>query len=175
MRYKFGAFILDDQSQRLYYDDEPVLALQPLTYRVLESLIKRANHPVSKEELSELWPPHITPTEAAIYTCIRDARRAIGDNGRPPHDQYIQTAQRYGWRFTADVQQVIQPAPPIKTVVDRQRIRIQIENMRGRLIRVSTIAVTLATTSWLVHDECELLCTTGAMERISENMYRHRC
>ena len=107
MQLAFGPYRLDAASQRLWRDAE----LVPLTrkaFGVLQCLIERRGGLVAKEEiLARVWPDTVVG-EAVLKVCVREIRRALGDDAQQP--RFIATAHRRGYRFIAPVTQDATPA-----------------------------------------------------------------
>src|SRR5262245_30641618 len=73
------------------------LQLAPRTFAVLRHLVDGAGRLVTKDELlSAVWRGAIV-SDAALASCIRDLRSALGDSSRAP--RYIETVHRRGFRF----------------------------------------------------------------------------
>src|SRR5687768_17245790 len=97
----FGSFQLDPADARLLRDGRPV-PLTPKAFDVLHFLVQRPDRLVTKEELlSAVWPDVIV-TDASIKVCVREIRKALGDESKTP--QYVETVHRRGYRFIAPVQ-----------------------------------------------------------------------
>lgn len=100
MIYEFGDCVLDETRR--------VLARRgverPVQPKVLDLLIFLARHRarlVPKDLLfRELWPDAIV-TESSLTRLVKEARRAVGDDGR--RQKVIRTSNRRGYRFVADV------------------------------------------------------------------------
>jgi len=94
----FGPYRLDRASGRLVCEGVN-LPLRPKTFAVLEYLAARPGRLVSQDELLDaVWPgTHVTPS--ALAGCIREVRRALGDDARSP--RFVETAYRRGYRFVA--------------------------------------------------------------------------
>jgi DNA-binding winged helix-turn-helix (wHTH) protein len=98
--YEFGPFRLDAAERQLVRDAQPV-ALPPKAFDVLVSLVARAGHLVSKEELlNEVWPDTFVEEANLSYT-ISLVRKALGDAVAPY--EYIETVAKRGYRFIAPV------------------------------------------------------------------------
>ena len=96
----FDAFELDLGARELRKNGVPV-SLEPKVFDLLVCLISKRERVVSKEELNEaVWLGRIV-SDAALDTCIKSARRAIGDDGKA--QQKIRTLPRRGFRFVAAV------------------------------------------------------------------------
>jgi len=92
----FGPFVLDPLNARLLRAGSPV-ALTPKAFDVLHYLAARAERLVTKEELLRAVWNDVVVSEASIKVCIREIRRALGDDAASP--TYIQTIHRRGHRF----------------------------------------------------------------------------
>jgi tetratricopeptide (TPR) repeat protein len=79
----------------------------PLTrkaFGVLQCLAERRGDLVTKEEiLARVWSDTVVG-EAVLKVCVREIRRALGDDPQEP--RFIATAHRRGYRFIAPVEQV---------------------------------------------------------------------
>jgi predicted ATPase/DNA-binding winged helix-turn-helix (wHTH) protein len=84
------------------------LELTPRAFAVLRHLVEHRGRLVTKDELlTTVWRDAIV-SDAALASCIRDLRKALGDSSRAP--RYIQTVHRRGFRFLGPV------APPTAAV-----------------------------------------------------------
>jgi predicted ATPase/DNA-binding winged helix-turn-helix (wHTH) protein len=73
------------------------LRLTPRTFAVLRHLVEHQGRLITKEELfTTVWRDTIV-SDAALASCIRDLRKALGDSSGAP--RYIQTVHRRGFRF----------------------------------------------------------------------------
>ena len=78
-----------------------VVAMEPQTFDVLTYLVSHRDRVVSKEELMDaVWGGRFV-TEAAVTSRIKQARRAMGDDGRG--QRLIRTVHGRGYRFIAEV------------------------------------------------------------------------
>ena len=77
------------------------LSLMPKAFAVLRHLVDHAGRLVTKEELlAAVWRDTIV-SDAALASCIRDLRRALGD--APEKPRYIETVHRRGFRFIGPI------------------------------------------------------------------------
>src|SRR6266849_2704562 len=77
------------------------LKLTPRAFAVLRHLVEHRGRLITKDELlTTVWRDAIVG-DAALASCIRDLRKALGDSSRTP--QYIQTVHRRGFRFIGPV------------------------------------------------------------------------
>jgi DNA-binding winged helix-turn-helix (wHTH) protein len=102
--YKFECFLVDIDQRVLLREYRPV----PLTPKVFETLLILLEQPgriVEKNELmNRLWPDSFVE-EANLTFNIQQVRKALGDNAR--HPVFIETVARRGYRFVADVEEVL--------------------------------------------------------------------
>jgi adenylate cyclase len=67
--------------------------LRPKSFEVLRYLVEHAGRIVTKDELlSAIWPD-VTVTDESLTQCIRDVRRALGDEGQ----RIVKTVPRRGY------------------------------------------------------------------------------
>src|SRR5215510_13997589 len=79
------------------------LDLTPRTFAVLRHLVTNSRRLVTKDVLfSAVWRDTIV-SDAALASCIRDLRRALGDHSKVP--RYIETVHRRGFRFIGPIAQ----------------------------------------------------------------------
>jgi predicted ATPase/DNA-binding winged helix-turn-helix (wHTH) protein len=77
------------------------LPLMPRAFAVLRHLVEHPQRLVTKDDLlAAVWGDTIV-SDAALASCIRDLRRALGDSSRAP--RYIQTVHRRGFRFIGPI------------------------------------------------------------------------
>ena len=108
----FGPFHLDPADARLLREGQSV-PLTPKAFDVLRFLAGRPDRLVTKDELlSAIWPDVIV-TDASVKVCVREIRKALGDESKTP--QFIQTVHRRGYRFIAPVRDYDAEARPQDT------------------------------------------------------------
>ena len=98
--YTFGSFRLDSAAGLLLKGTDTV-PLAPKAFGVLEYLVQRPGQLVTKDELLDLAWADVHVGDGALKVCVREIRRALGDDPRTP--RYIETAHRRGYRFVASV------------------------------------------------------------------------
>jgi pimeloyl-ACP methyl ester carboxylesterase/DNA-binding winged helix-turn-helix (wHTH) protein len=106
----FARFQLDPSRGQLQGQLGPV-PLTPKALALLEYLASRPGRLVSKRELLDAVWPGVFVADGALKVCIREIRRALGDDARAP--QYIETAHRRGYRFIAEVNECTASAPTL--------------------------------------------------------------
>ncbi len=89
---RFESFVLD--LERLCLHGESGQAnLRPKSFEVLRYLVEHAGRVVSKEEvLNAVWP-EVTVSDESLTQCIRDIRRALGDESQ----HIVKTVPRRGY------------------------------------------------------------------------------
>ena len=100
MIYRFGPFEFDPGERRLLRDGEDV-HLQPKTFETLALLVEKRGLLVTKDELmASLWPEQVV-TEHSLTRCIREVRKALGDEASD--SRFVETVPKAGYRFVAEV------------------------------------------------------------------------
>lgn len=94
----FGPYRLDRTSGRLLHGERNV-PLRLKTFAVLEYLATRPGRLVRKDELLDAVWPDTCVTPSVLTGCIRELRRALGDDARAA--RFVETAHRRGYRFIA--------------------------------------------------------------------------
>lgn len=103
-RYQFGSFVLDLERMALTNGGDQV-ELRPKAFDTLLALVERAGRVVTKDELvATVWPDVIV-NDDALAQCIRDVRKALGDEAQ----LYVETVPRRGYRFATDVERMEAP------------------------------------------------------------------
>jgi len=101
MRYRFDELVLDTDRRDLHAADR-LVELQPQVFDVLVHLVENRDRVVRKSELLDaVWGSQFV-SESALTTRIKEARRAVADDGQA--QRVIRTVHGHGYRFVADVQ-----------------------------------------------------------------------
>jgi DNA-binding winged helix-turn-helix (wHTH) protein/tetratricopeptide (TPR) repeat protein len=94
--YRFGDFELDAGLGELRRSGASV-PIDPKPFALVAYLIQHRDRSVPKEELlRELWPG-VAVSDSALASALRDARRALGDDGSA--QRILRTERRRGLRF----------------------------------------------------------------------------
>jgi len=102
--YQFGAFEFDPREQTLATKGT-VVSLQQKASEILLALVQAAGRIVYKGDLiSRIWPDSFVE-ERNIAQHVSTLRKALGRSG--DGRDYIETAQRRGYRFVAAVREVM--------------------------------------------------------------------
>lgn len=108
MEWTFGPYRLNANRAELIGPDGPV-HVERTPLEVLIHLIQNAERVVTKAELVDaIWGGRIV-SEATVSTAIKQARRAVADNGT--EQNIIRTLHGRGFCFVADFKKVPEPAP----------------------------------------------------------------
>jgi predicted ATPase len=137
----FGDFELDVANAVLLRGGTPV-KIQAKPLAMLVHLLRNRQRVVSKAELlAALWPG-VSVSEQALWSALRDLRRALGesDSAQPT----VRTLRGRGFRFTADVvngdvlsacSERSSSAPPPADFVDRDKAMIMLRGSLGCAVR----------------------------------------
>jgi DNA-binding winged helix-turn-helix (wHTH) protein len=80
------------------------IRLTPKSYAVLCCLLEHPGQLVSKDHLLDAVWPDATVSDASLKVCVREIRRALGDQAAKP--RFIETVHRRGYRYVGSI------APP---------------------------------------------------------------
>jgi DNA-binding winged helix-turn-helix (wHTH) protein len=107
---RFESFVLDVNNCELRRDGIPV-PLQKQPCKLLAWLVLHANQVVSREQLrQQLWNTRtFVDFEAGLNFCVRQIRRALGEDARRP--RLLETLHGRGYRFMGAVE-AVNPTPP---------------------------------------------------------------
>lgn len=127
MSWRFAGCELDPAARTLLCEGLPV-PVEPKVFDLLVYLLERRQRHVPREELMEqLWPDAVVGP-AALSRAVKEARRAVGDDGQA--QAVIATLHGRGYRFVAEVVRVStgaqgpgprRSAPPDQPTVPRAR------------------------------------------------------
>jgi TolB-like protein len=100
--YLFEDFVLDSGKRELRRGAN-VVSVAPQVFDVLDYLIRNREHVVSKDDLiTAIWEGR-SISDAALTTCLKAVRSAIGDSGEG--QRFIKTLPRKGFRFVGSVRE----------------------------------------------------------------------
>src|SRR5260370_41225914 len=103
LSYEFDSFRLVPDERQLLRDGQRVM-VPPKAFETLVILVENSGHAVKKEDLIRtLWPEAFVE-ESNLNHYVSILRKALSDgtNG----ERYIETVQKYGYRFTAEVREL---------------------------------------------------------------------
>ena len=117
--YEFGPFRLDPNRHRLFCDDE-VVALSPKAIQTLILLVENRGKLLERETLMDALWPHVIVEDANLTVAVSQLRKALNQNG--DNAEFIETIPRVGYRFVADVCEVIK-GPTLLIPEERKRLQ----------------------------------------------------
>ena len=104
LSFEFGPFRLD-LSERLLARNGKAVPLAPKLFETLVILVENSGHTLEKDELMKrLWPDTFVE-ESSLAQNIFQLRKALSDDNL--HRQYIETVPKRGYRFSADVREIV--------------------------------------------------------------------
>lgn len=102
-RFRFEEFLLDVPNRRLTRAGQPI-ELNLRYFDALALMVREQGALVGKQRFfDEVWGETVV-TDAALTQCIKDVRRALGDDAGNP--RYVRTVPGHGYRFIAAVERV---------------------------------------------------------------------
>lgn len=99
--YRFDRFVLDLARGALLADGAEC-ALRPKCFALLRCLVENAGRLVGRDEIMQAVWPGVFVTDDSIAQCIREIRRALGDD----EQRLLRTLPRRGYLFAAPVARV---------------------------------------------------------------------
>jgi DNA-binding winged helix-turn-helix (wHTH) protein len=107
MRYRFDQFELDTEQFSLRANSASI-HVEPMVFDLLCFLVENAGQVLTREAIIErVWKGRFV-SEATVSSCIKSARKALGDSGQ--NQTYIRTLRGRGFQFTAPVEGSAQEA-----------------------------------------------------------------
>ncbi|MEQ9103421.1 MAG: transcriptional regulator [Rhodothermales bacterium] len=98
--FHFDDHELDVPNRRLSRDGRPV-ELNARYFDALVLLVRAQGQLIPKDRFfEEVWG-EVVVSDSALTQCIKDIRKALGDDSSNP--RYVQTVPRHGYRFMAEV------------------------------------------------------------------------
>jgi len=123
---RFGTFDVNLDSRELRKHGMRI-RMEEKPFRILEMLLQRAGHVVTRRMLRErLWPDTVVGYEHGLNTAINKLRDLLGDSARSP--RYIETLPRLGYRFIAPV---VNPLKVVSTEGKRMLLVLPFESLCG--------------------------------------------
>lgn len=99
-RFKIGNYLVEPELDRISLNGQ-VSSVRPQVMELLVYLARRPGRVFSADELiAELWPRKVV-TNASLYNCVAELRRALGGNGDRP--SLIETIPKRGYRLIGEV------------------------------------------------------------------------
>ena len=107
--FEFGNYRLDPQERLLSLNNE-VVRLSPKAFELLLLLVSCSGHLIEKAEIKRtVWPDtYVDETNIAQHVSLLRKALHDGENG----NRFIETVPRVGYRFMAEVREVVSETPP---------------------------------------------------------------
>ncbi len=103
MRWTFDGYLVDEKRAEIV-GPEGLVHVERLPFRLLVHLISNSERVIAREELIDaIWGGRFV-SEATISTAIKQARKAVGDDGSK--QAAIKTVHGLGYRFVADLEEI---------------------------------------------------------------------
>lgn len=116
LRLRIGEHVVDTGALRIVTRPE-LPRLTSKAVAVLVELVRNAGQTVTRDQLLDrVWTGRF-PTPDVLTQAIKELRRALADDSRPP--QYIETIPKLGYRLIAPVFVLDGPEPDIAVIEDR--------------------------------------------------------
>jgi DNA-binding winged helix-turn-helix (wHTH) protein/predicted ATPase len=141
---EFPPFHLDVANEQLWRGPEQI-HLRPKTFAALRFLVEHSEQLVTKKALFQVLWPGTYVSDSVLMVCIRELRKALGDEARAP--RFIETVHGRGYRFIAEVvssqHSVVsspsshpnaKPQPPAPSFVGREAELRQLHQWLGKAL-----------------------------------------
>src|SRR5260370_11278098 len=123
---RFGTFEVNLHSRELRKHGMRI-RLEEKPFQILEMLLERAGHVVTRRTLRErLWPNTYVGYEHGLNTAVNKLRDLLGDCARCP--RFVETLPRLGYRFIAPV---VKPGKGSATADKKMLLVLPFENLSG--------------------------------------------
>src|SRR5512140_3584195 len=133
MILRIGELTFDGGRRALARGPVPV-HLSRKAFQLLELLLSRRPHVVSKDEIGEVLWPNTFVAEAGLPSLVNEIRKALGDSARSP--RWIRTSFGFGYAFDGPVNEGRAPAQAdgrhVVWLGNREIVLAEGENLVGR-------------------------------------------
>ena len=106
--YRFDRFTLDLARGALLGSDGAEVPLRPKSFALLRLLVENAGSLLDRDAIMAAVWPDVVVSDASITQCIRDIRRALGDEAQ----RLLKTVPKRGYMFAAEVSPAEAPPRP---------------------------------------------------------------
>jgi TolB-like protein len=123
---RFGTFEVNLHSRELRKHGMRI-RLEEKPFQILEMLLERAGHVVTRNTLRErLWPDTHVGYEHNLNTAVNKLRELLGDSAQSP--RFVETLPRLGYRFIAPL---IKPGKGSAAADKKMLLVLPFENLSG--------------------------------------------
>lgn len=106
--YRFGRFVLDTSRGAVLAPDGTEVPLRPKSFALLRLLVENAGRLLDRDTIMAAVWPDVTVTDDSITQCVRELRRALGDDAQ----RLIRTLPKRGYILDVEVETDDAPDPP---------------------------------------------------------------
>src|SRR5262249_22415422 len=117
--YEFGPFRLDPNRHSLFCGDK-IVALSPKAIQTLILLVENRGKLLGRETVIDALWPHVIVGDANPTVAVSHLRKALNQHGDTA--EFIEAIRRVGYRFVADVCEVIE-GPALLIPEERKRLQ----------------------------------------------------
>ena len=119
--YRFGGFTLDNHRGVLLSPDGQEIALRPKALQLLRLLVENAGEVIDRDRIMRSVWPEVTIGDDGITQCVRDIRRALGDEAQ----RIVRTLPKRGYILGVEVvHERAEVADAARTVQDKPSIAV---------------------------------------------------
>lgn len=119
--YEFGEFRLDPK-EKIFMRGEHSITLTPKCFELLSALVESHGRLLTKDELMEkIWADSFVE-ESNLTFNIRQLRKILEDDAQNP--TYIKTVRQHGYRFIAEVKEIVEQKSPTIVVEENTPAKI---------------------------------------------------
>jgi len=115
--YEFGKFVLDPQEKTLFVEGVPV-HLPAKEFETLLLLVENNGKALTKEAMMQAIWQDVFVEETNLIKQISRLRKLFNTNG----EKMIETLPKHGYRFSAEVNQIFQPAG--ETILEKRTVKL---------------------------------------------------
>src|SRR5215470_17646576 len=95
--YQFEGFVLDLMRGALLTTAGEEISLRPQSFQLLRLFVRNAGRLLDRDTINQMVWPEITVSDDSITQCVRDIRRAFGDETQ----RILRTVPRRGYLFAS--------------------------------------------------------------------------
>ncbi|HKP63436.1 MAG TPA: AAA family ATPase [Polyangiales bacterium] len=154
--FSFGEFELDAPAAVLCRRGVPI-KLQPKPFAMLVHLLRNRQRVISKSELLEAIWPNVAVSDQALWSVLRDLRRALGDTDTA--ERTIRTVRGRGIRFIGELRPLPPTASAAPAALEPTNAQPTRQDFLGRDDAMKTLHASLAAAD---HGELRLSLIAGA-------------
>lgn len=150
--FEFHGFQVDVEERRLRRNGSTI-GLTSRDFDILLALVENAGKTIGKSDLMETVWPDTFVEEGNLNRHVSTLRKILGDD--PRQQRLIKTIPKRGYRFTADVREIVESDETVKVeTVSRSRLTVHEETTEGfwttpRLMIAAGAMIAITGVGWL--------------------------